>query len=77
LSGIQSVEFNQPVRIQHAYTLVNLRFSLEADEWSAGFFVSNLTNEYAEEFYNDRWAQTRLTPNRPRTMGINFRRYFK
>ena len=77
LAGIQSVEFDQPVRIQDPYTLVNLRFSLEADEWSAALFVNNATNEYAEEFYNDRWAQTRLTPNQPRTIGVNYRRYFK
>jgi outer membrane receptor protein involved in Fe transport len=77
LSGVQSVEFDQPVRIQDPYTLVNLRFSLEAEQWSAALFVNNATNEYAKEFYNDRWAQTRLTPNRPRTMGVNFRRYFK
>ena len=77
LSGIQSVEFNQPVRIQDPYTIVSLRFSLEADEWTAALFVNNATNEYAKEFYNDRWAQTRLTPNRPRSIGVNFRRYFK
>jgi outer membrane receptor protein involved in Fe transport len=77
LAGVQSVEFDQPVRTQDPYTLVNLRFSLEADAWSAALFVNNVTNEYAEEFYNDRWAQTRLTPNRPRTIGVNYRRYFK
>ena len=77
LSGVQSVEFDQPVRIQDPYTIVSLRFSLEADEWTAALFVNNATNEYAKEFYNDRWAQTRLTPNRPRSIGINFRRYFK
>jgi outer membrane receptor protein involved in Fe transport len=77
LSGIQSVEFNQPVRTQDAYTLVNLRFGLNGEDWSAGLYVNNATNEYAEEFYNDRWAQTRLGVNRPRTMGVSFRKSFK
>lgn len=77
LAGIQSVEFDNPVRTQEAYTLVNLRFNLEADEWGASLYVNNATNEYAQEFYNDRWAQTRLSVNRPRTLGINYRRYFK
>ncbi len=77
LSGIQSVEFNQPVRNQDAYTLVNLRFGLEATNWSATLYVDNATDEYAEQFYNDRWAQTRLSVNRPRTIGVNFRRHFR
>ena len=76
LSGIQSVEFDQPVRTQDAYTLVNLRFGLEANTWSASLFVNNATDEYAKQFYNDRWAQTRLSVNRPRTIGINYRRNF-
>ena len=77
LAGIQSVEFDQPVRKQDPYTLVNLRFGLEANSWSASLFVNNLTDEYAKQFYNDRWAQTRLSVNRPRTIGINYRRNFR
>ncbi|MGB5627372.1 MAG: hypothetical protein WBM61_16695, partial [Woeseiaceae bacterium] len=75
--GIQSVEFDQPVRKQDPYTLVNLRFGLEANSWSATLFVNNLTDEYAKQFYNDRWAQTRLSVNRPRTIGISYRRNFR
>jgi len=77
LAGIQSVEFDQPVRKQDPYTLVNLRFGLEANSWSATLFVNNLTDEYAKQFYNDRWAQTRLSVNRPRTIGISYRRNFR
>lgn len=77
LSGIQSVEFDQAVRSQGAYTLLNFRFGLDADDWSATLFVNNATDEYAQIFFNDRWAQTRLSVNRPRTFGINYRRYFR
>lgn len=77
LAGIQSVEFNQPVRTQDAYTLVNLRFGLDADKWSATLYVNNVTDEYAQQFYNDRWAQTRLSVNRPRTIGVSYRRHFR
>ena len=73
LSGIQSIEFDNPVRQQAAYTLVNLRFGLESDEWSATLYINNALDEYASLFYNDRWAQTRLSVNRPRTIGLNFR----
>ena len=77
LSGIQSVEFDQPVRTQDAYTLVNLRFGLEGEDWNATLYINNATDEYAEEFYNDRWAQTRLSVNRPRTIGVGFRKNFR
>ena len=77
LDGIQSIEFDQPVRKQDPYTLVNLRFGLEANSWGATLFVNNLTDEYAKQFYNDRWAQTRLSVNRPRTIGISYRRNFR
>jgi len=77
LAGIQSIEAATLARKQSAYTLVNLRFGLDAENWSANLYVNNATDEYAEEYYNDRWFQTRLSVNRPRTIGINYRRHFK
>ena len=77
LSGIQSIEAATESRKHSAYTLVNLRFGLDAEDWSANLYVNNATDEYAEQFYNDRWFQTRLTVNRPRTIGINYRRHFR
>jgi len=77
LAGIQSVEFDQPVRTQDAYTLVNLRFGLESEDWSATLYINNATDEYAQQFFNDRWAQTRLSVNRPRTIGVGFRKSFR
>ena len=76
LSGIQSIEAATLARKQSAYTLVNLRFGLDAEDWSANLYVNNAADEYAEEFFNDRWFQTRLSVNRPRTIGINYRRHF-
>jgi outer membrane receptor protein involved in Fe transport len=77
LAGIQSIEAATAVRNQDAYTLVNLRFGLTGGNWSANLYVNNATDEYAEEFYNARWFQTRLSVNRPRTIGINYRRNFR
>jgi outer membrane receptor protein involved in Fe transport len=76
LEGIQSIDFVLPVREQPSYQILDLRFGLEAEVWSAAFFIDNVTNEYAQQYFNDRWAQTRLTVNRPRTVGLSFRRYF-
>jgi len=77
LAGIASTEVLNEVRVQSAYSLTNLRFGLGNDSWSATLFVNNVLNEYAEGFYNDRWIQTRLTVNQPRTYGITFRKYFQ
>lgn len=77
LAGIASTEVITPVRVQDAYSITNLRFGLENDSWSATFFVNNVFDEYAKQYYNDRWIQTRLSVNQPRTIGINYRRRFK
>jgi len=76
LKGIQSIEFDNAVRKQSAYSLTNISFGVETDGWSASFYVDNVFNEYAQQFFNDRWAQTRLTVNQPRSFGINYRKNF-
>ncbi|MEO1641912.1 MAG: TonB-dependent receptor [Pseudomonadota bacterium] len=53
-----------------SYVVANLTFGVTADNWTAELFASNLTNEYAElsnNFVNDR---ERVTPMRPRTIGL-------
>ena len=77
LAGIQAIIAINPVRVQEAYSITNLRFGLNGEAWSAALFIDNVFDEYAKQYYNDRWAQTRLSVNRPRTIGINYRRRFK
>ncbi len=77
LAGIQSIIFDNPPRVHDSYNLLNLRFGLEGTDWSATFYVDNVTDEYAEIFYSDRWAQTRASVLKPRTFGINYRKYFR
>ena len=77
LAGIASTEVLNEVRTQHSYSLTNLRFGLENDSWSATFFIHNAFNEYAEQYFNDRWIQTRLSVNQPRTYGFSFRKNFQ
>jgi outer membrane receptor protein involved in Fe transport len=76
LEGIQSIIFDNPVRTQESYDIMNVRIGLEGDGWSAAFFINNIWDERAEQFFNDRWAQTRISVNRPRTFGINYRKQF-
>jgi outer membrane receptor protein involved in Fe transport len=77
LAGIASTEVLNPVRVQDAYSIANIRFGLENDSWAATLFVHNAFDEYARQYYNDRWIQTRLTVNQPRTYGISFRKKFR
>ncbi|MEJ8569120.1 TonB-dependent receptor [Elongatibacter sediminis] len=76
LAGIQ-VSINQAgVRKTPSYDIVNLRFGLEGDSWSAAFFVDNLFDEYGRLFFSERYTQTRATVLPPRTYGITFRKNF-
>ena len=77
LEGIQSIVFVNPVRILDPYHITDLRFGIDAETWSAALFIDNVFDERAEQFYNDRWAQTRLSINQPLTFGITYRRHFQ
>ena len=73
LAGIESSPFLSPVVPQDAWHLLDLQLGIEAEAWSASFFVDNLTDENAQLFFNNRFAQQRLSVNQPRTFGIKFR----
>jgi outer membrane receptor protein involved in Fe transport len=77
LEGIQSIVFTNPVRILDTYNITDIRFGIDATGWSAAFFVDNVFDERAQQFFNDRWAQSRLSINRPLSYGITYRKYFE
>jgi outer membrane receptor protein involved in Fe transport len=77
LEGIQSIVFVNPVRILDPYHITDLRFGIDAEGWSAALYVENVFDERAEQFFNDRWAQTRLSINQPLTFGVSYRKYFE
>jgi outer membrane receptor protein involved in Fe transport len=71
--GPESSLFAAPVVDQPSWQTFDLRAGLDGETWSVALFVDNITDEFAEQFFNNRWAQQRLSVNRPRTFGINFR----
>ena len=77
LEGLQSIIFVNPVRTLPSYNLTNLRFGIDAADWSASLFIDNVFDERATQFFNDRWAQTRQSINRPTTFGLRFRKSFE
>lgn len=77
LEGIQSIIFTNPVRTLDAYNIADIRFGVDSDKWSAALYINNIFDERADQFFNDRWAQTRLSINRPLSYGVTYRRYFE
>jgi outer membrane receptor protein involved in Fe transport len=74
--GTESSSFVFPIKDQPAWQTLALRIGLDGEKWSATAYVDNIFNEYQEMFYNNRFAQQRLSVGQPRTFGLNFRRYF-
>jgi outer membrane receptor protein involved in Fe transport len=61
---------------QHSYDIVNAAIGVEGESWTAELFVSNVFDERAEIFKNDNTWDSRVTTNRPRTIGLKFRQRF-
>jgi outer membrane receptor protein involved in Fe transport len=76
LEGIESVVSGNPVQIQQAYEIVNLRLGLDGEQWSGSLFVDNVTDERADLFLNNRWKVQRQAVNRPRMVGVQVRFQF-
>lgn len=52
------------------WATLNTSLGVSADQWTAEVFVTNLTNEYAELSNNFVFDRARVTPMRPRTIGV-------
>ncbi|MDZ7784116.1 MAG: TonB-dependent receptor [Halioglobus sp.] len=74
LAGTESIVFTRGPTTQPDYGIGDLRLGLDASQWSATLYVENITDETAEQFYNNRWGlRQRVSINRPRTAGIRLR----
>ena len=85
LEGIQSVVSAGGADKLPDYQTGDLRVGLEGEHWSGSLFVDNVSDERATLFLSNRWgsssgpadgtphASQRLTINRPRTIGLQFR----
>ena len=74
--GVTAGVQQDPPTVNPSFDIVNLRFGLNGDDWSAQIFVDNLFNEYATVFYSTRWTQLRAAVLPPRVIGINYRKDF-
>lgn len=69
-------------RVRDSFTIMNLRLGASIDnKWDIGLFVDNVTNERANLSDNRSIAaevpgRPRILTNRPRTIGLDVRRFF-
>jgi outer membrane receptor protein involved in Fe transport len=59
--------------IPGSYSLLNLRFGVQKQQWTAALFVDNATDERAQLLIDNAGVTQRITRNRPRTVGVNVR----
>ncbi len=57
-------------RDQDAYATVDLSMGVSRDEWSAGLFIENLTDERVDQYINNQDDIMRVTTNRPLTISL-------
>ena len=77
--GATGAEVTNLDLILDPYTIVNLSAGLEFDDWSATLYIRNVGDENANtSFDRERGGRARLSfrTNKPRTIGIVFRKSF-
>jgi outer membrane receptor protein involved in Fe transport len=76
LAGIEAAIFGQSPTPQDDYHTGDFKIGLDAEKWTASFYIDNIWDERGENFYNNRWVKQRLSINQPRTFGITLMRRF-
>ena len=61
---------------QDGYGLLNVQAGLTADSWSFNLYVNNLTDDRAQYSVQDYYQTKRITPARPRQMGMTVSKSF-
>jgi len=59
-----------------SYSIGNLIFGVEGDDWVASLSLNNVTDERAITYVPTRWTDGRLYSVRPRELVLNFRKKF-
>ena len=63
-------------RTQDSYQVLNMSLGYEHSDWSAELYVRNVTDERGDVFINAVNWDSRVMVNRPRTLGLSYRRHF-
>ncbi len=59
-------------RTQEAYQVLNVAAGLDREDWSAELYIRNLTDERGDVWINAVTWDSRVTINRPRTVGARY-----
>jgi outer membrane receptor protein involved in Fe transport len=68
--------FKETRQEQDPYEIVNLAWGIAEDVWEAELFVRNAFDERGEVYVSNNSWDSRVTTNRPRTLGLRFRQRF-
>ncbi|TDJ32712.1 MAG: TonB-dependent receptor [Gammaproteobacteria bacterium] len=63
-------------KLQDEYSIANISFGIDQDMWALTAYVNNVEDERAELNQNFYTWDNRVTTNRPRSYGVNFKRRF-
>lgn len=63
-------------RTQQAYQVLNVAVGLDRQDWSAELYIRNLADERGDVWINAVTFDSRVMINRPRTVGLVYRRNF-
>lgn len=63
-------------RTQESYQVLNVGVGLDREDWSAELYIRNLADERGDVFINAVNWDSRVMINRPRTIGLAYRRNF-
>jgi len=63
-------------RTQEAYQVLNMGVGLDREDWSAELYIRNVADERGDVFINAVNWDSRVMINRPRTVGLVYRRNF-
>lgn len=61
---------------QSGYSYINISAGIDEDSWGTSVYVSNVTDERADLYKNATDYDSRITTNRPRTIGVSFYQRF-
>jgi outer membrane receptor protein involved in Fe transport len=64
------------LRTQEAYQILNVGVGLDREDWSAEFYIRNIADERGDVWINAVNWDSRVTINRPRTIGLRYSRHF-
>ncbi|MCR8923157.1 TonB-dependent receptor [Dasania sp. GY-MA-18] len=77
IEGLGATAIKGSVVKQESYETMDFAIGMSNEEWSGSLKLENITDERAQQFFNQRWGTTqRVSINKPRNLTLTVRRSF-